>query len=412
MVERSRFWDGTTLGDATVAPYDAATEFSEVMLAIAGDYQDANKGGVLSPLSLAATQFAANTLRIAAGQAIVWGTWYENDANIDFTIPTPAGSTRIDRIVLRKSWAAQTVRLVRIAGAEGGSAPAMTQTAGTTWDIPIATVSITTGGTMTITDGRQGSSMWYRTANGIRTDSHVGIGVSPSGWPTTWKGLQIGATASIWAVDNSVASFFLSNNSFFDGAVRKALATGVGLEVSMANAQLSVSTAPSVAAGATQTFSERFRVDANGTLYGFPAANTQALNLQPSITTESSAAFLISRTVPSTQYQWLSFQNGAALGDFFIGRRPNSDALTFAVWNGVSLGDRLTLTFGGDVLVPNGGGASMVEGFVYLPSSTAPPTGTPVNRASNRSPMYYDSSANRLWIYSGAAGGWKFVQLS
>jgi hypothetical protein len=66
----------------------------------------------------------------------------------------PTGATRIDRIVLRASWAAQTVRITRIAGVENDDAPALTQTPGTTYDIPLAQVSITTGGVITITDER------------------------------------------------------------------------------------------------------------------------------------------------------------------------------------------------------------------------------------------------------------------
>jgi hypothetical protein len=48
----------------------------------------------------------------------------------------------------------RTVRITRIAGIEGAGAPAITQTAGTTWDIPLAQVSITTGGAITLTDQR------------------------------------------------------------------------------------------------------------------------------------------------------------------------------------------------------------------------------------------------------------------
>lgn len=156
MTERSRFWDGTATGDATEAPYDAATEFAAVMMAMTGARKLSDRGGVWDGVlsELAPTSPSANTLRIAAGSAQVYGTWYESDANVDTNIPTPGGATRIDRIVLRKSWASQTVRVTRIAGAEGGSAPNLTQTAGTTWDVPLCQVSITTAGTITITDQR------------------------------------------------------------------------------------------------------------------------------------------------------------------------------------------------------------------------------------------------------------------
>lgn len=157
MTQRSRLWDGSTVGDATEAPYNAPTEFAAVLMSISG------AGGVATHLSgifrgelneLAATS-GVNIVNVNTGRAIVWGTWYENDVSVGVAIPTPAGATRIDRIVARKDWLAQTVRLVRIAGAEGGATPAMTQVVGTTWDMPVVTVSITTGGVITLTDTRQ-----------------------------------------------------------------------------------------------------------------------------------------------------------------------------------------------------------------------------------------------------------------
>lgn len=157
MTQRSRLWDGSTVGDATEAPYDAATEFSKIFMSIAG------AGGVSTNLSavfrnelnqLAATG-AATPVAIASGRALTWGSWYENDASVNVAIPTPAVSTRIDRIVLRKDWLNQTVRLTRIAGVEGGAEPALTQVEGTTWDEPLWRVTITTGGVITLVDQRE-----------------------------------------------------------------------------------------------------------------------------------------------------------------------------------------------------------------------------------------------------------------
>ena len=99
---------------------------------------------------------AASPVAVNTGSALVYGIWYENDASANVTIPTPASNPRIDRVVLRASWSAQTVRITRIAGTEAASptAPALTQTANTTWDIPLYQVRITTGGAITLTDER------------------------------------------------------------------------------------------------------------------------------------------------------------------------------------------------------------------------------------------------------------------
>lgn len=155
MTEQSRFWNSTGPGDASQAPYDAPTEFAQVMMALSGAHMETNRAQILNTHQwLLPTIPGANTIRVTGGTAMVYGTWYENDANFDINVPTPAGATRIDYIVLRKSWALQTVRLARVAGTEGAGVPALTKVVGTTWEMPICQVSITTGGVMTITDFR------------------------------------------------------------------------------------------------------------------------------------------------------------------------------------------------------------------------------------------------------------------
>ena len=157
MTENSRFWTGTSTGDASEAPYDAPTEFARVLISLAGAGAiPTNLGGVFrGELNVLAVSGATSPVAVASGRALAYGNWYENDASLNVAVSTPAVSTRIDRVVLRKSWAAQTVRITLIAGVEGGGAPALVQIAGTTWDTPLAQVSITTGGVITLTDERE-----------------------------------------------------------------------------------------------------------------------------------------------------------------------------------------------------------------------------------------------------------------
>ena len=152
MAESSRPWDGIVLGDCGDYTMDQWDDMMEgLYTAFAGATE-----GVLRRASfeLNPTIPGANTVRIAAGAAIVKGKWYRNTADVDVAIPTPVADTRIDRIVLRSSWAAQTVRITRIVGTEGMGAPAITQVDGTTWDLKICQVSITIAGAMNITDER------------------------------------------------------------------------------------------------------------------------------------------------------------------------------------------------------------------------------------------------------------------
>ena len=108
--------------------------------------------GVLNELAVSGT---TSPVSIATGVGLDDGKMYTNNAIVQIAIPTPSASPRIDRIVLAKDWSAQTVRIARVAGSEGGGAPALTQTDGTLWQIPLAQVTIQTGGTLVCVDERE-----------------------------------------------------------------------------------------------------------------------------------------------------------------------------------------------------------------------------------------------------------------
>lgn len=108
--------------------------------------------------ALACTANGSNSVRTATGGALVDGKPYWNTANVDTNIPSAVGggNTRIDRIVLRADWTAQTVRITRIAGTDAASpsAPSITQTPGTTYDIKLCQALVNTSGAVTVTDER------------------------------------------------------------------------------------------------------------------------------------------------------------------------------------------------------------------------------------------------------------------
>jgi hypothetical protein len=107
---------------------------------------------------LACAANGANTVAVATGGALVDGKAFVNDASQNVNIPSAVGggNTRIDRIVLRANWAGFNVSVVRIAGVDAASptAPAITQTSGTTYDIMLCQVLVNTSGTVTVTDER------------------------------------------------------------------------------------------------------------------------------------------------------------------------------------------------------------------------------------------------------------------
>ena len=154
MTEKSYYWDGTVTGDATLSPYseDDISDHWRKMF-----QSDRTVQSVLAGYEseLEVTNPSGQTIRVAKGAALVDGKYYETDAAVDFAGVTPGGGdTNYYRVVLRKSWAGQTVRLVLLANLAGADYPAVTQTDGTTWEVGIARALINDAGTVTIIDDR------------------------------------------------------------------------------------------------------------------------------------------------------------------------------------------------------------------------------------------------------------------
>jgi hypothetical protein len=190
MAESSRFWTTSGTGDGPGGGYSAAN-FNEFVRQtfMTNPATEGVLRGIGNDLVVSGT---SSPVAVNTGAGLVYGFFYTSDSSVNVAIPTPTTATRIDRIVLRVSWAAQTVRITRIAGTEGGGAPALTQTANTTWDIPLAQVSITTGGVITVTDQRTyikspGVYNWINAA--LTVNGSVTAGLSASG-----TAVGIGAT--------------------------------------------------------------------------------------------------------------------------------------------------------------------------------------------------------------------------
>lgn len=150
MAEISLPWGGTVTGDA--GPY-SDDNWSDTWRELFTN-DPTTQGYIAGYLNELEVTGVATPIEVDTGAGIVDGKFYRNSVVVQISIPTPSVSTRIDLIVLRKSWSAQITRITRIAGAEGGVAPTPVQVDGTTWDIPLAEASVTTGGVITVTDRR------------------------------------------------------------------------------------------------------------------------------------------------------------------------------------------------------------------------------------------------------------------
>src|ERR1044071_3881223 len=129
MTESSHVWDGVLTGDATTAPYSAAEwAHREALLHGAGtvfpNYGVINEtgDGTYSPLAVRAKSPASSNIEVEIGSALVNGRLYENTAALTFTIGANAsGNPRIDTVVLRADFVAQTVRAAIKQGTPAGS---------------------------------------------------------------------------------------------------------------------------------------------------------------------------------------------------------------------------------------------------------------------------------------------------
>lgn len=201
MSQKSNFWKtGVGAGDSPTnwTESDFASRFR-------AELTDPTAQAVIKgKLNSLAVTGSSSPVSIASGQANVYGYWYENDAATTFAVASPVSSTRIDRIILRANMtesahadgqAAKTVRIAKLTGTEGGAAPALTQNA-SYWEIPLAQVTITTGGVITLVDQRSyvpqvGTNEPVPDMTAISTVAY--IKGRQGGDPTNWGGLNTGA---------------------------------------------------------------------------------------------------------------------------------------------------------------------------------------------------------------------------
>lgn len=171
MAETSLPWGGQVTGDC--GPYDEQ-EWAQMMRDILS--LDSKIHGVLNSYGsqLAPSQPSGTTVRIASGAAMVDGTFYRNTANIDFNV----SAIGYYMIVLRKSWATQTVRLVML-GPNPSTVPTLTRSAGVTWEIPICQVQNSASWGVTPTDVRAFTATEFPSI--VRFDSAVPYNWMPPG---------------------------------------------------------------------------------------------------------------------------------------------------------------------------------------------------------------------------------------
>jgi hypothetical protein len=132
--------------------------------------------------------------------------------------------------------------------------------------------SVLAGAVQTFTDRltlTQPGQVIINTAAGqpysLYTTSNVGVGVNPAAWGSAARAIQVGERAAVWAWASG-SNAVLSDNTYHDGTNHRAIVTATASKFAAAGGNLYMDTAPSVAAGAVQTFTNRLMLDQAGNL--------------------------------------------------------------------------------------------------------------------------------------------------
>lgn len=155
MTVTTMLWPTNGTGDGTGSGYtDAQTQrLFRLVGGLAGREDVAGvfygEGG-----SLEVTYDSASTLEVAAGAALVYGIPLFSSAVEVLVLPSVAATTG-GVVYARVNWATQLGTIAVRQNTSGNTAiPALVQTAGTTWEIALATYQVTSGGVATVTDAR------------------------------------------------------------------------------------------------------------------------------------------------------------------------------------------------------------------------------------------------------------------
>jgi hypothetical protein len=174
----------------------------------------------------------------------------------------------------------------------------------------------------------------------LRADTHLGVAVAPGAWRGDIPALQVGQGGAVYGQTSS-PNVFLSGNSVLGtgGYVALTANPAARVQIDATTGSVLAATAPSVAAGAAQTFTTRLAVAPTGTLTITPDAgqaayagtlNGAAFSLSPGI----SAAGGGSPRLISAAGTWIEVDPA---GGAFVPSRDNAIACGYLNnrWNAV-----------------------------------------------------------------------------
>jgi hypothetical protein len=221
----SILWSTDDTAEGDESPYTQAQLWKWLEQSFTSDHS-ATEGVLFGCGGALAVSGTASPISIADGAAYVLGTPYWNTAAVEEAISTPAIGTTGFRVVLSKVWATETTRIDVLVSADGvASAPAVTQTDNTKWEITLATGTITTGGVIALTDARAYCHFATKVSAemidaGVITTTQIAAAAAITG-------SQLAADAGIVAgqIANRTRSFLVPPHSIFVGTYTGEYAT-------------------------------------------------------------------------------------------------------------------------------------------------------------------------------------------
>ena len=308
--------------------------------------------------------------------------------------------------------------------------------------------AITTNNTARMEISAAAGNVLFNTGN-------IGVGHGPNTWNAASKALQLSSWASL-ATDASNRPVWVNNAFLNTGGSYEYINAGPALRLRLKPdttggnlaPQLDFSTAASGSAGGTVSFTTRFFIDSDGRAclnnslatdawakwrvggtslpsssglsvvsdarYTVPSTTTTAALGYQSFASTEAASFTLT-TLKHYSAEQGTVGAGSAITDqiaFFADSGLTGATNNYAFYGAIGAGsNRWNCYMGGTARNYFAGGVevvagttAMTSGFTHIPSAAGAPSGAPTNPSGNV-PMYYDSTNNKIYVYSG--GTWR-----
>lgn len=203
---------------------------------LVGYFQGVDTGLVVS----AAT---GRQVSVSSGLAVVCGALAESDAAGTLTLDANAGSSaRVDYIVLEVNWAGAGSASIKAVKGSSSTPPALTQTPGSLWQMPLARVTVGAGATTLTSANVEGARPLPRVVKGFPGTIDLSQSVGREAAPKTVGSVSVADPGWPYTVRVTAAAPFSSAPSGYARLVSEVVNRG-------ATTRLEIGQSPALAAG-------------------------------------------------------------------------------------------------------------------------------------------------------------------